>query len=70
MCNGSVHFDKEFGGPYLENFTYYVVGFRAGYQFHKYWRADLSYQFMLKNSDLPDRGFYRNRVILGVTFTF
>jgi hypothetical protein len=68
--NGSVHFDKEFGGPYLENFTYYVVGFRAGYQLHKYWRADLSYQFMLKNSDLPFRDFYRNRVILGVTFTF
>ena len=67
---GSWHMDKEFGGAYLENFTYYIVGARVGYQFHKYWRTDLSYEYMLKNSDLAFRGFYRNRVTLGVTFTF
>jgi hypothetical protein len=69
-ANGSVHFDKEFGGAFLEDFTYYVFGLRAGYQLHKYWRADLGYEFMLKESELADRNFHRNRVTLGVTFTF
>ena len=69
-ANASVHVDKEFGGAFLENYTYYVAGFTAGYQIHKYWRADLGYEFMIKESDLPDRDFYRNRVTVGVTFTF
>ncbi len=67
---GSVHFDKEYGGPFQENFTYYVVGLKAGYQLHKYWRTELGYEYMLKNSDLALRSFYRNRVTVGVTFTF
>ncbi len=67
---GSWHMDKEYGGAFLENYTYYIAGLRAGYQIHQYWRADLSYEYMLKNSDLPDRSFYRNRVTIGVTYTF
>jgi len=69
-ANASVHFDKEFGGGFAERFTYYVVGLKAGYQFNKYWRADLVYEFMLKNSNLDLRTFDRDRVTLGVTFTF
>jgi hypothetical protein len=68
--SASVHFDKEFGGAFLENFTYYLFGLRASYQFHKYWQAELGYEFMLKESDLPLRDFRRNRVSLGVNFTF
>ncbi len=69
-ASGSVHFDREYGGAFRENYTYYVVGLRAGYQFHKYWRGELGYEFILKDSDLPDRDFYRNRVTLGLAFTF
>jgi len=68
--HGSVHFAKEFGGAFRENYTYYVAGLRAGYQFHKHWRTDLGYEFLLKNSELPFRDYYRNRVTMGVTFTF
>jgi hypothetical protein len=69
-ANAAVHFAREFGGAFKENFTYYVVGFRVGYQFHKYWRTEVGYEFMLKDSDLALRDFYRDRVTLGVTFTF
>ncbi len=69
-ASGSVHFDKEYGGAFRENYTYYVVGLRVGYQFHKYWRGELGYEYMLKDSDQPDRSFDRNRVSLGVAFTF
>ncbi len=69
-ANGTVHFAEEYGGAFRENFTFYVVGLRVGYQLQKYWRTDFGYEFMLKNSDLPLRNFYRNRVTWGVTFTF
>ena len=69
-ANLSVHVDKEYGGAFLENYTYYVAGLRVGYQIYKYWRTDLGYEFMLKESDLPDRDFRRNRITVGVTFTF
>ena len=69
-ANASVHFDKEFGGPFTEKFTYYVIGLKAGYQIHKNWRTDFGYEFLLKNSDLPFRDFYRSRVTVGVTYTF
>jgi hypothetical protein len=69
-ANASVHFAREFGGAFAENYTYYLIGLRVGYQFHKYWQANLGYEFLLKNSDLPDRSYYRDRVTLGVTFTF
>jgi hypothetical protein len=68
--SGAVHWDKEYGGAFHEEFTYYVVGARVGYQIHKYWRAELGYEFLLKDSDLPDRNYYRNRVTLGLNFTF
>jgi hypothetical protein len=68
--SGSVHFDKEYGGAFTENYTYYVAGLRVGYQIHKYWRTNLGYEFLLKESDLPGRDYYRNRVILGVSFAF
>ena len=69
-ANASVNFAEEFGGAFKEDFTYYVAGFRAGYQFHKYWHADLGYEFLLKNSDLSLRDFYRDRVTCTVGFRF
>ena len=69
-ANVSYNFDKEFGGIFAETFSYYGAGFRVGSQFHKNWRADLSYEFRLKESDLPLRDFHRNRVTLAATYSF
>jgi hypothetical protein len=69
-ANLSVNWAKEFGGRFEEEFTYYGAGFRIGWQFHKLWRADLSYEFRLKESDLPLRDFHRNRLTLLVGYSF
>lgn len=69
-ANLSVNFAEEFGGAFDEKFTYYGAGFRVGTQFHKYWRADLGYEFRLKESDVASRDFHRNRVTLSVTYSF
>jgi len=66
----SANFAKEFGGAFREEFTYYRPGAHLGYQFAKYWRTDLSYEYFLKDSDLPLRDFKRNRVSWDVTFQF
>ena len=66
----SVNFAEEFGGTFEEDFTYYGAGFRIGYQFHKFWRADLGYEFRLKESNLALRDFHRNRVTLAATYSF
>ena len=69
-ANLSYNRAKEFGGTFDEDFTYYGAGFRVGSQFHKYWRADLSYEFRLKESDLALRDFHRNRVTLATSYSF
>jgi hypothetical protein len=67
---GAVHFDTEYGGAFREEFTYYVGGCSVGYQIHKYWRTEAGYEYLSKSSDLPLRSFHRNRVTLGLRFTF
>jgi hypothetical protein len=69
-ANGAVHFDKEFGGAFRENFTYYVAGISLGYQIHKYWQMELGYEFLLKDSGLPLRDFARDMATFSVKFTF
>ena len=66
----SANFAEEFGGPFREEFTYYRPGAHIGYQFHKYWRTDLAYEYFIKDSDLPLRDFKRNRVSWDVSFRF
>jgi hypothetical protein len=66
----SVNFAEEFGGAFREEFDYYRAAVGIGYQFHKYWRAGLGYEFFVKNSDLPARDFLRNRVSLYLTFAY
>lgn len=68
--NLSANFSKEFGGDFHESFIHYVAGFRVGYQFHKYWRADLDYELFWKDSETAQRSFHRDRVSLDVTFKF
>jgi hypothetical protein len=69
-ANLSVNFAEEFGGIFGEKFTYYRAGLRIGYQFHKYWRTDLGYDFYLKESDVPLRDFTRNRLNWDLAFSF
>jgi len=69
-ANLSVNFADEFGGAYREEFTYYRSGVGFSYQFHKHWRTGLGYDFFLKDSDLPLRDFYRNRITWDVAFTY
>jgi hypothetical protein len=66
----SVNFAKEFGGTFEENYTYYLVNARVGYQFHKYWRTGLGYEIALKDSELALRDFHRNQVTWDLTFIF
>jgi hypothetical protein len=70
--NVSVNFAEESGGPsgFDERFTYYAAGFKAGWQFHKYWRTELGYEYLLKDSELAGRNYQRNRVTLALLWKF
>jgi hypothetical protein len=61
---------REFGGAYQEKFVHFLVGCRVGYQFAKYWSADLGYELFYKDSEFEDLKFHRNRVSLDITFRF
>jgi hypothetical protein len=67
---GSVNISREFGGSFEEKFNNYVAGCRLGYQFHKYWRAGLGYEFFYKDSDVSDRTYHRNLVSVDLTFRY
>ncbi len=69
-ANLSINFAEEFGGAFREKFTYYRAGLTIGYQFHKYWRTDLGYDFYLKESNLPLRDFARNRLAWDLAFRY
>lgn len=69
-ANVSVNFAEEFGGAFDEDFTYYVMGFRVEYHLNDYWSAELGYEFLAKDSNLPLRDIDRNRVTLATGFTF
>jgi hypothetical protein len=67
---GSVNFSREFGGGFEEKYDNYVAGCVLGYQFHKYWRAGLAYEFFYKDSEFSDRTFHRNLVSVDLAFKF
>ena len=67
---GSVNISREFGGSFEEKYNNYVAGCHLGYQFHKYWRAGLGYEFFYKDSEFSDRTYHRNLVSADVTFRF
>jgi hypothetical protein len=69
-ANVSLNFAEESGVGFREGFTYYRAGVRIGYQFHKYWRTGLEYDFSLKESNLPLRDYYRNQVIWELAFSY
>ncbi len=68
--NLSVNISREFGGTFQERFVHYLAGCRVGYKFFKYWRAELGYEFLYKDSEFSDRVFHRNLVSLDLSFRF
>jgi hypothetical protein len=69
-ASAAVHFAEEFGGASQEDFTFFVFGVQAGYQWHKHWRSELAYELLLKDSETPLRDYHRNRVTLSLAFSF
>jgi hypothetical protein len=67
---GAFHWAKEFGGGFEETYTYGIVGAKVGYQLHRYWRAEVGYEYLAKFSELPERDYHRNRATVALTFTF
>lgn len=66
----SANFSREFGGGFEEEFEFYRAGLGVGYQFHKYGRASLNYDFITKDSDLPLREYHQNFLTMSVGFKF
>jgi hypothetical protein len=66
----SANFAREFGGAFEEEFDFYRGGLELGWQFHKYARATLGYDYTKKTSDLPLRGFYQNFLTMAVAYKF
>ena len=71
-ANASVNVSEEYGGysGFDEKFTYYEAGLQMRYQFARYWRTGLSYDYLFKESDLAMRGMHRNQVTFDVVWTF
>lgn len=68
--NVSFNYGEEFGGTFEETFDYYTAGVQVGWQFHKYLRTDVAYEFLLKDSDLPLRDYTRNLVTVSLGWSF
>jgi hypothetical protein len=59
------------GGPFdSETDNIYLVGLNFSYQFNHYISAETGYNYDLLKSDLPSRGYDRNRVYIGVTASY
>src|SRR5262249_4385169 len=69
-ANFSADFSKESGGGFFEEFTYYVADFHVGYPVHKHVEVGAGYELLWKDSETPDRSYYRNLVSLDLTFAF
>ena len=58
------------GVLYHENYDYFQVSLGLAYHFGERLTADLRYDYIQKDSDLFNYGFYRNRFTAGVTYRF
>jgi hypothetical protein len=69
-----IFYDESYGsGPpslYHEKFTYVLAGLTARYQLGQHWRASLSWDYRLKDSDLANAGYAQNQVSLDLTYQF
>jgi Putative beta-barrel porin 2 len=58
------------GGYNNDTDVFYLVGLNFTYQFTHYLSAEAGYNYDLLKSDIPGRGYDRNRVYIGVTATY
>ncbi len=69
-----IFYDESFGsGPptlYHEKFNYVLAGFTARYQLGQHWRASLSWDYRLKDSEIESAGYAQNQVALGLMYQF
>ncbi len=71
-----VHFYEESYGPgaatalYHETFTYVDAGWAVDYQYNQHWRANLNWNYRLKDSDIQLYGYSQNVVRLELTYRF
>jgi hypothetical protein len=69
-----IFYDESYGsGPpslYHERFTYVLAGLTARYQLGQHWRASLSWDYRLKDSDLENAGYAQNQAALELIYQF
>jgi uncharacterized protein (PEP-CTERM system associated) len=49
---------------------YYLIGLNLQYRFTPNFSAEVGYNYDYVNSDLPNRGYDRNRIYVGVTGSY
>jgi hypothetical protein len=68
---GSVQDSQYYGGAYNNNSDWiYSLGANLTYAFNQHFSTELGYNFDDLQSNIPDYGYSRNRVYLGVTATY
>lgn len=68
--NGFYEHAHESAGVLPENAQRFGAGFGFGYQLTKKCNIGIQYQFTLKDSDLVERSYYQNQVLLRVAYDF
>jgi len=58
------------GGVDGQTDQFFLVGLNLTYQFNRYFSAEAGYNYDKLNSDIPGRGYDRNRVYVGVTGSY
>lgn len=71
----SVNFyDESFGSNtanlYHEEFTYYLFGLSAQYQLGRHWRADVGWNYRLKDSEIESHGYSQNQAFIELVYQF
>jgi hypothetical protein len=67
----SVTFDRlQSSGLFSENADRYLLYIGTSHQLTRLWKAAIGYTYVLKNSDVVDRGYSQNRVTLDISREF
>ncbi len=53
-----------------ETDNFYMLGLNLSYQFTRLISGEVGYNYDLLTSDIPQRGYSRNRVYVGVTAAY
>ena len=67
-------YDESYGSGlstlYHERFTYVLAGLAVRYELGQHWWARLSWDYRLKDSEVPASGYSQNQVALEITYVF